>query len=171
MGALALPFLAVTAAAHHPAHHAPERLPAAAVFTVAPNGSGEACTPADPCSLATAQSQARVLEKDSRYGVAVELQGGTYHLSHPVRLTTADSGRPGAEVVYRAADGAHPVLSGGKRITGWQPVKGSKNFYVDIPKGFDTRQLYVDGRRQQLARGTGGGRMVQTDTGLIASNA
>ncbi|HVU60523.1 MAG TPA: right-handed parallel beta-helix repeat-containing protein, partial [Mycobacteriales bacterium] len=168
VGVVALPLVAgLHSHAHSPAH---ERVPAAAVVAVAaPDGTGDACTDADPCSLTTAQQVARRTEVPGPTKEVV-LTGGTYHLTRTFRLTTADSGTPAQRVVYRAADGAHPVLSGGKRITGWRPVKGTKNYYVDIPAGFDTRQLYVNGHRRQLARGMAGGRLVQTDTGMIATN-
>ncbi|HVV75106.1 MAG TPA: IPT/TIG domain-containing protein [Mycobacteriales bacterium] len=167
VSALAIPVAWFTQATHPAQRH---QVPAPAVFTVSPNGGGEACVPAEPCSLATAQAQARALEKDSRYGVVVQLEGGTYHLRHAIRLTAADSGHPGAEVVYRAASGAHPVLSGGKRITEWRKLAGSPNWYADIPKGFDTRQLYVNGKRMPIARGLPHGRLVQTSTGMIATS-
>ena len=32
-----------------------------------------------------------------------------------------DSGTGGHKIVYRAADGPEPVLSGARAITGWQP--------------------------------------------------
>ncbi|HVT64491.1 MAG TPA: IPT/TIG domain-containing protein [Mycobacteriales bacterium] len=169
VGVIVLPFLGIAVTGHQHAAQR-EQLPYNAFFA-SPHGSGESCVPAEPCSLTTAQNAARHAIRHAKGEVDVELEGGTYHLSRTFRLTQADSGRPGAEVVYRAADGGHPVLSGGRRITGWQKVAGSRNWYVDIPKGFDTRQLYVGGKRMQLARGLGGGRMVQTDIGMIAPNS
>jgi hypothetical protein len=62
--------------------------------------------------------------------VRVEIQEGTFHLAEPLRFTPDDSGSPpemgtcnkvlGPEraVVYAAAAGARPVISGGRRITG-----------------------------------------------------
>ena len=180
MGALALPLVGFTAAGH--AQHSAARagaaqvsaaersIPAAATFTVAPDGSGFACTPEHPCSLTTAQYEARKIEPKAQTGVAIELQDGTYHLSKTFRLTQRDSGRHGAPVIYRAADGAHPVLSGAEPVTGWRKVAGTPNWSVEIAKDFDTRQLYVNGKRVSVARGLPSGRMVQTPTGLIATD-
>jgi hypothetical protein len=164
-GVMALPFIGLL-----PHAAGAKAVPAGAVtIVVAPTGGGSECSVADPCSLDTAQARAREAAKTGERDVDVVLTDGTYHLTKTVRLGVADSGRNGHEVTYRAADGAHPVLSGGKRVTGWQRVKDSKNWYVDIAKDFDTRQLYVNGKRMQLARGVTG-RMVQTDTGMISTD-
>ncbi len=53
-------------------------------------------------------------------GVTVEVAGGEYRLEAPLALTGADSGTPGAPVVWRAAPGAEVRLSGGVRVTNWQ---------------------------------------------------
>jgi hypothetical protein len=102
--------------------------------------------------------------------VEVELEGGAYQLSAPLQLGPADSGRSGYRVVYEAVPGQHPMLSGGRSITGWTPVAGSAGTW-EAPIGFDTRQLYVDGVRVTLSQGLPAGtQFVQTPDGFLASN-
>jgi hypothetical protein len=97
--------------------------------------------------------------------VRVEIHGGTHFLAAPLRFGPEDSGAapPQAEhnkqvgperaVVYAAAAGERPVVSGGRRITGWTKgeVAGREAWTVDLPEVRAGRwhftQLWVDGRR------------------------
>ncbi|HVY11120.1 MAG TPA: IPT/TIG domain-containing protein [Mycobacteriales bacterium] len=170
--AAALPFIGLTGAGHHAGPVGVDRPQPTVVIVAAPHGTGDDCTTAKPCGLTVAQGKARILIAGMDSDIAVELQGGTYHLTHTLQLGPLDSGRNGFHVVYRAAPGAHPVLSGAKRITGWRKVAGKANiWWAPIPKGFDTRQLYINGHRMQNARTTlGGVGMVQTPDGYLASS-
>jgi hypothetical protein len=143
--------------------------PAATVIVAAPDGAGTSCTTAAPCSLGEAQATERRLAPTMTGDIDVVLEGGTYALQHPLRLTTADSGRDGHRVEYRAAPHAVPTLSGGRAVTGWRRVPGTQNTWVAlVPAGFDTRQLFVNGRRLPMASGAPPGlRWVQTGTGFI----
>lgn len=82
--------------------------------------------------------------------VTIELAAGEYALERPLVLGPGDSGRPGHPVTYRAAKGA-AVLSGGVHVTGWVPDAGGRYRAPAPPRDF--RQLYVNGRRAQRARG------------------
>jgi hypothetical protein len=56
-------------------------------------------------------------------GVAVEIAPGRFKVARTFELTAADSGAPGAPVVYRAGDPARPPeFDGGVRLTGFRPV-------------------------------------------------
>lgn len=119
------------------------------VLHAAPDGSGEACTAARPCSPQAARDAARAV--DGR-DVRVELAGGTYEMSEPLELGAADSGRDGHTVTWTAARGAEPVFSGGRALTGWD--KGAEGTWTaDVPEGVTPRQLFVDGERAVRARG------------------
>ncbi len=60
----------------------------------------------------------------------------------------------GMNVVWAAAPGAHPVLVGSVRLTGWTEVAGASDIWVaQGPKGIQTRQLYVAGTRATRATG------------------
>ncbi|MYS20044.1 Right handed beta helix region [Streptomyces sp. DvalAA-14] len=133
---------------------APPGAAASDILTVSPDGTGTACSTQQPCAVATAVAQARSLVPSAAGDVVVELQGGTYRLTGPLRLGVQDSGRPGHQVVYRAAAGQRPVLSGAVRVSGFTEVDAAKNIYrAAVPKGTASRELFVNGTRAQRARG------------------
>jgi len=55
-------------------------------------------------------------------GVTVEVLGGLYERTATFELGLEDSGTEAAPIVYRARPGEKVRLSGGRRVTGWQPV-------------------------------------------------
>ncbi|MBD0734886.1 ricin-type beta-trefoil lectin domain protein [Streptomyces sp. CBMA29] len=113
---------------------------------VSPTGSGTACSASAPCSLAQAKTSVANIGGSMSGDVVVELAGGTYRMSSPLALGSADSGRNGHTVIWQAASGQQPVLSGGQQVTGWTLKDASNNIYAAaVPSGADSRQLYVDG--------------------------
>lgn len=127
---------------------------AGATFTVSPTGSdANAGTAAAPFrTLARAQRAARAATPRMREDVVVVLRGGLHRLSEPLVLDARDSGRNGRRVVWRAAEGEQPVVSGGVRVTGWEELGGG--LWRARVGSLATRQLYVDGVRAVRARGT-----------------
>ena len=87
--------------------------------------------------------------------VGVVIGGGVYELPAPLSLTAADSGDPGAPVVYRAAQGASVVLSGGRRVRGWK-ADPSGGFVTALEAasfgGACPSQLFVNGARRERPR-------------------
>jgi hypothetical protein len=149
-------------------HHAPAGL----TFTVAPNGSGNDCSAADPCSLQMVQQRVRQATRTDQTSVVVVLQGGTYRLDQTLAFDAAqgDSAPSGDTVTYEAAPGAHPVLSGGEQVTGWTQASGGSGLWqANVPAGTDTRQLYVDGVRANRAAGSVPVGLTSTATGYTAS--
>lgn len=144
--------------------------PPAKVIYAAPDGSGPACSAVAPCSVYGAQQKVRLLEQDIDRDVVINLAPGTYRLSTPLRLDARDSGTNGYTVTWQGAPGT--VFSGGRQVTGWQPVAGSPGVWsAPAPTGLsNTRQLYVDGVRAQRARGAVPVTLTKTDTGYIASS-
>ncbi|MFJ9787424.1 hypothetical protein ACIRSS_48165 [Amycolatopsis sp. NPDC101161] len=130
-------------------------------IVVAPHG-GE--------TLQHAQKLARTLS--SLADVHVELAGGTYRLSTPLKFTAEDSGRNGHTITWQGRPGQTPVLSGGQPVTGWKLHDPAANIFVaDVPKGADSRQLYVDGASAPRAAITIARTDVQvTATGLTIVN-
>lgn len=127
---------------------------AAATFFVAPDGAGERCTRAEPCSLDTAQQKVRAATSDMTGDIVVNLLGGQYRRTEPWVLSAArgDSGAGRHRVVYQAADygkaaQAEPVISGGREIDGWEQVDAERNLWRAPVGDLRTRQLYVDDRR------------------------
>jgi hypothetical protein len=119
----------------------------------APNGSGSACVAAHPCDLSTARDQVSKALRHAKGNVEVDLLGGTYRLTSPLQLGIQDSGTPGHQVIYRAAPGQTPIISGAERVTGFTKIDATKNIYrASVPKGVASRDLFVDGVRAQRAR-------------------
>ncbi|MFC7308175.1 ricin-type beta-trefoil lectin domain protein [Streptomyces monticola] len=124
-----------------------------------PNGSGTTCSSAQPCSLSQAQSAVRALAPAMTDDIVVQLAGGTYALNAPLTFTAADSGTHGHSVRWQAAPGARPIISGGQKVSGWTVADAAQNIWqASVGTGFDTRQLYVNGRiatraQKQVNRG------------------
>lgn len=159
---------ALTVLAAAPAAAAPNTVQA--TFHASPTGSGSTCSAAAPCSLEGARDKVRTVNGDMTGDIIVELADGTYSLSSTFRLTenstTHDSGTNGFDVVYTAAPGAHPVLSGGQDVSGFTLHDAAKNIYrASVPAGIDSRQLYVDGIRAIRAKSNGNPGLALTDTG------
>lgn len=87
--------------------------------------------------------------------VRVLIGDGTYTITEPIVLEAQDGGTQEARVSYEAAPGAKPIISGGKRITGWQ--KGDDGLWsAAIPEAktgtWRFQDLWVNGRRATRAR-------------------
>jgi len=77
-------------------------------------------------TLERARDAIRALKKQGGLpdgGVIVWLRGGTYTQLTPFDLTAEDSGTPQSPITYSAYRNEQVRLVGGKRVTGWQPVK------------------------------------------------
>lgn len=123
------------------------------IFTVSPSGDDRnPGTEARPfASLERAQQAVRQVKRPMADDILVVLRGGTYRLDHPLIFTTDDSGPNGHRIVYKSHPGEVAVLSGGRRITGWQPDRdGRWRAHTEVD---NFRQLYVNGRRAIRARG------------------
>jgi hypothetical protein len=130
-------------------------------IVVSPSGSDTA--PGTPTQPVRTLSRARDLARSAAAPVTVRLTDGTYRLSAPVRLDARDSG-----VTWTAAPGAHPVVSGGVRVTGWALTDPGRGLW-SAPLSVDTRQLYVNGVRAQRARGRAPVALKATGTGYTAA--
>ncbi|WP_433887842.1 IPT/TIG domain-containing protein [Streptomyces sp. CA-111067] len=155
-GALALGGSAASAQAAPAAQAAPVAHAAPpTVLWAAPDGHGASCTSRNPCSLASAQAAVRGIEHRGKPGgVTVELRDGTYRLSSTWKFGAQDSGTAGHPVVWQAAPGAHPVISGASQVTGWSRVGRSDVWSARVPHGSASRQLYVDGAEAPVAQAT-----------------
>jgi len=141
-------------------------------YTVSPNGQGSACTANNPCSLLTAQGKVRKATGSMSSDIAVVLNGGAYRLDKTFTFDASqgDSATNGHTVTYEAAAGAHPVISGGEQVGGWQ--QGANGVWsANVPTGTDTRQLYVDGVRANRAAGPDPTGFTRTATGYTTSDA
>lgn len=119
----------------------------AVVIFVSPTGNDAADgTPNHPFrTLTRAQQAVRLVNQGNN--VTVELADGDYRLSHTLRFTGRDGGQGSHRVLWAAAPGAHPVISGAIRVTAWKLFDRSRNIYVaNTPPHLDTRQIWVNGR-------------------------
>lgn len=108
-------------------------------------------------SLTKARDLARALRAQGGGPVTIALRGGTYALEEPLMLTPADSGTADAPVIWTAYQGEAPVLSGGRRLTGWTrtTVNGQGAWVAPLDareKAVPFRELWLDGKRLTRAR-------------------
>jgi len=156
-------------------------VPGAETATGAPGSLDLYVSPSgDDHANGTAQHPVRTLERArdlARDRVAglngdltVHLASGTYRRSKPLVLDARDSGANGHKVVWQGT--GNTVISGGRKVAGWQQVEGRPGLWsAPAPGGLtDTRQLYVDGVRAQRARGAVPVTLTQTATGYTASS-
>ncbi|MFZ4398036.1 MAG: hypothetical protein ACOYOU_20680 [Kiritimatiellia bacterium] len=68
--------------------------------------------------------------------ILVEIRGGTYPVTETLTFGPEDSGTEKYSITYAAAPGEKVVLSGGRKITGWQ--KGTNRIWTAKP-GHPTR--------------------------------
>jgi len=122
-------------------------------------------------TLTRARDLVRTMNASLTADLTVRLADGTYRLAAPLALSALDSGSGGHRVVWTAAPGAHPVVSGGVRVTGWTLTDATRNLWsASAPAVLaNTRQLYVDGHRAARAAGRLPVSLTQTTTGYTAS--
>jgi hypothetical protein len=94
-----------------------------------------------------------VMRFSSVYGPkTVYLRQGIYYLSQPFVLTSADTGRKDAPVLYQAYPGEKVIISGGMKLSlKWKPYRNGI-LQAATPEGLEIDQLFVDGRRRNMAR-------------------
>ncbi|MCE9544620.1 MAG: right-handed parallel beta-helix repeat-containing protein [Planctomycetia bacterium] len=123
---------------------------------VAPSGNDSALgTAAAPfATLRRAQQAVREInrrEPGRTRPIVVSLRGGTYRLVEPITFAPEDSGTPQVPVVYQAAAGERPLISGGVPITGWQ-VDAQGRWHVELSEvkagRWSFTQLFVGDQRR-----------------------
>lgn len=136
------------------------------VLYVAPDGNDsadglapEVCGVSAPFATVTrardAIREARLKRPDDAYKVI--LRGGVYRLSETFELTPEDSGTAENPIIYVAAPGEKPVLSGGCLISGWreESLNGRRCWIAELPDavgaGRRFSQLFVNGQRRYRA--------------------
>jgi Right handed beta helix region len=131
---------------------AQEPAPGTVVIAVSPSGHNDGPGTSEQPFQTLKRVQAAVRQSNADHDVVVELGDGIYRLSEPLIFTAQDGGAHDHHVLWTAAQGAHPVISGGIPVTGWKMYDRQKNIYVaDTPPGLDSRQLWVNGELAQRA--------------------
>jgi hypothetical protein len=119
---------------------------------VSPDGSDEnPGTRAAPFqTLEHVREAARATDKSRPGETVVYLCDGVYTLAETLEFDARDSGTETHPVIYRACPDATPVISGGRRLTGWNKTG---QLAWEAPTGeLDFRQLYVNGKKALRAR-------------------
>jgi hypothetical protein len=72
---------------------------------------------------------------------------GSHHLDSPLEFGPADSATNGFSIIYTAAPGEHPVITGGYKVEGWAPDASGHDLWVAAaPEGLlQASGLYVNG--------------------------
>jgi hypothetical protein len=84
--------------------------------------------------------------------VTIHVADGVYYLPETLVLAAADSGTAAHPVTYRAVNEGKAVLSGGQRLDlTWQPWRDGI-LVAATPAELVMDQLFVNGRRQRMAR-------------------
>lgn len=123
-------------------------------FHVSPTGNdNNPGTQAKPFqTIAHARDSVAKINGKMTGDIVVYLGGGTYELSAPVVFDANDSGTNGFKVIYKAAVGQTPIVSGGKTIKSWEVHDKGNNIYKAAVGGLEFRQIYVNGTRGIRAR-------------------
>ena len=104
-------------------------------------------SPAGPIkTLAEARDAARAQRRAGVTGpITITVRAGMYFLPETLVLGPEDS-----DTVWEAAHGEHPVISGGRIISGWTKTSGTA--WVADASGPYFHQLFINGRRAVRAR-------------------
>lgn len=117
----------------------------ALTIAVSPSGNDEAAGTPDHPFRTLERAQLAVRRLNGRSDVTVQLADGVYRLAKTLRFTAEDGGRNGHHVIWVAPPGAHPVVSGAIKVTGWRLFDKAREIYVaDTPPLEDSRQLWVN---------------------------
>ena len=105
-------------------------------------------------SIHRAQEAVRESKRPNR-PLTVFIRGGTYRLTKPTVFTPEDSGTSEGPVVFAAYPGEKPVISGGRKITGWKHSDGNL-WSVELPAVKSGKwyfnDLYVNNERRRRPR-------------------
>jgi hypothetical protein len=85
----------------------------------------------------------------------VMIRGGEYFLSAPLLFSASDSGTAATPIIYQAYPCETPVISGGKKITGWINAGGNA-WTAQLNSGSvqNFEALYYNGQRRSRPRTT-----------------
>jgi hypothetical protein len=141
--------------------------PSAAALYVAPGGNDQWSgrlpdanadrTDGPLATLAHAHDELRRLRKaadGNALPTHIYLRGGLHFIDAPLTLLPEDSGTPQAPMVFEAFRNEKPIVSGGRRLTGWKNVDGKWQLVLPDVKEQNGNfvQLFVGGERRPRPR-------------------
>jgi hypothetical protein len=97
-------------------------------------------------TLARARDIVRGLNRDMADDITVFIVGA-HHLEQPLAFGPEDAASNGYSIIYTAAPGEHPVVTGAIRVAGWTVADAARNLWsAPVPEGASpARDLYVNG--------------------------
>lgn len=124
------------------------------VYLVDSSGLDASATGSDATKYPSIQKAVDAgLKNPGKEPVVIELRSGIHRLSQPVRLDSAKLGGLEGGLVFRASDGAEPVISGGIEITKWVPHDEANGIWkAELAGPSPSRSLIVNGVRAVRAR-------------------
>ncbi|MBD3352965.1 MAG: hypothetical protein GF364_15895 [Candidatus Lokiarchaeota archaeon] len=102
-------------------------------------------------NISRAQEAVRALTGAMTGDIIVYLLGGTYKINETLRFNSSDSGKNGYSVIYKNYDSEIPIIDGGKQVKNW--TQYSSEIWCADTNISDFRQIYVNGRMAQRAKG------------------
>lgn len=130
---------------------------------VSPNGSDSGSGSQDSPfkTIEKAKEVVRTLDK-TQGDIVVEIADGMYELNDTLKFDENDSGNDNCTIIYKAAAGATPVISGGKKLTStWEEASevnwlsgGLKAYKTTLNRDSKLRAIYVNGERASMTRKT-----------------
>lgn len=120
-----------------------------ATFYVAPDGSDAAKGTKDAPfkTIGAAQKAVRAINGSMTGDIEVILREGTYQVTNTINFDERDGGKNGYYVRYKAAEGEHPLITGGMPITGWTLHDEANNIWKAENVEGRFRQLYVNNQK------------------------
>ena len=137
------------------------------------NGSKDQPLATVSAALRKARELRRLGDTSVSGGIHIILRGGIYVLPETIVIRSEDTGKPDSPTYIEAAEGEHPVLSGGVTISGWKkllspvavlPAAAKAHVWVaDVPmingELFEFRQLWVNDVKAIRAKSVNGDAM------------
>lgn len=154
---------------------------AAYTLYVAPNGddiSGNGTSGSPFKTIERARDAVRLLDK-SAGDIVVEIADGFYPASKTIQFDDRDSGSENCTIYYQAAQGAKPVISGGKILQGaWTEatdvtwLAGGRTAYkTTLNRNDKLRAIYVNGQRAAMTKKTASASTTGCTTGSVTAGA
>lgn len=121
-------------------------------FFVSPTGSdANPGTGAKPFqTLEKARQAVRAVIPGMTGDIAITLRGGSYPVRSAIVFKPEDSAPGTHRIIYRAAKGETPVLTGGVPVIGWKPYKDGI-WKAPLDRSEKLRALYVNDARAVMA--------------------
>jgi hypothetical protein len=101
-------------------------------------------------SIETARKLARQFV--AKEAVIIYLSDGVYYLDKTIAFKPEDGGTKEFPIYYKAVNEGKAIVSGGKLLNvSWTPAEDGM-YVCDIPKGLEIDQLFINNKREEMAR-------------------